>query len=80
MTIDLHPSKPQMAAILKLFLNETSKITTSFRNEFNNKNHVEMRYYNKIDVKYLMNYNFNMAFDGHFEFLRIIKEDLLNIS
>ena len=32
MTIDLLPIKPQMAAILDLFFNETLKITNSFRN------------------------------------------------
>ena len=51
MTIDLLPIKHQMAAILDLFFNETLKITTSFRNEFSIKNHVEMRYYIKIYVK-----------------------------
>ena len=45
MTIDLLPIKQQMAAILDLFLNETLKVTTNFRNEFSIKNHVEMRYY-----------------------------------
>ena len=40
--------KPQIAAILELFPNETLKVTNSFRNKFSNKNHVEMRYYIKI--------------------------------
>ena len=44
MTIDLLPIKHKMAAILDLFFNETLKVTTSFRNEFSIKNHVEMRY------------------------------------
>ena len=57
-----------MAAILDLFFTETLKVTTSFRNEFSIKNHVEMRYYIKIYVKYFMNYNYYMAFGGHFEF------------
>ena len=37
MTIDLLPIKPQMAAILDLFFNETFKVTNSFRNEFSMK-------------------------------------------
>ena len=48
MTIDLLPIKHQMAAILDLFFSKTLKVTTSFRNEFSIKNHVEMRYYIKI--------------------------------
>ena len=52
MTIDLLPIKHQMAAILDLFFNETLKITTSFRNKFSNKNHVEMR---GITLKYMSN-------------------------
>ena len=68
MTIDLLPVKNRMAAILDLFFNETLKVTTSFRNEFSIKNHVEMRYDNKIYVKEFMNFNFNMALGGHFEF------------
>ena len=51
MTIDLLPIQHQMAAILDLFFNETLKVTTSFRNEFSIKNHVEMRYYIKMYVK-----------------------------
>ena len=51
MTIDLLPIQHQMAAILDLFFNETLKVTTSFRNEFSIKNHVDMRYYNKMYVK-----------------------------
>ena len=37
MTIDMLPIKPQMAAILDLFFNETLKVTDSFRNEFSIK-------------------------------------------
>ena len=37
MTIDMLPIKPQMAAILDLFFNETLKVTNSFRNEFSIK-------------------------------------------
>ena len=51
MTIDLLPIQHQMAVILDLFFNETLKVTTSFRNEFSIKNHVEMRYYIKMYVK-----------------------------
>ena len=51
MTIDLLPIQHQMAAILDFFFNETLKVTTSFRNEFSIKNHVEMRYYIKMYVK-----------------------------
>ena len=51
MTIDLLPIKHPMAATLDLFFKETLKITTSLRNEFSIKNHVEMRYYIKIYVK-----------------------------
>ena len=51
MTIDLLPIQHQMAAILDLFFNETLKVTTSFRNKFSIKNHVEMRYYIKMYVK-----------------------------
>ena len=51
MTKNLLPIKPQMAAILDLFFNETLKVTNSFRNEFGVKNYVEMRYYIKIYVK-----------------------------
>ena len=51
MTIDLLPIQHQMAAIFDLFFNETLKVTTSFRNEFSIKNHVEMRYNIKMYVK-----------------------------
>ena len=68
MTLNLLPIKHQIAAILDLFFNETLKITTSFRNEFTIKNHDEMRYYIEIYAKLFMNYNFNMALGGHFEF------------
>ena len=50
-TIDLFPTKPQMAAILDLFFNGTLKFTDSFKNEFSIKNHVKRRYYIKIYVK-----------------------------
>ena len=46
----LLPMKPYMAAILDLFLSETSKITSNFRNKFSIKNHIEMRYFFKIYV------------------------------
>ena len=45
MTIYLLPIKPQMAAILDLFFNETFIVTNSFMHEFSIKNHVKMRYY-----------------------------------
>ena len=45
------PIKPQMAAILDLFFNETLKVTNTLRNEFSIKNFVKMRYYIKIYVK-----------------------------
>ena len=48
MTKDLLPMKPQMAAILDLFFNETLEVTNSFRNEFSIKNRVKIRYYSKI--------------------------------
>ena len=41
MITDLLPIKPQMAAILDLFLNENLKVTNSFRNEFSIKSHVK---------------------------------------
>ena len=71
MKIDqLFPIKPQMAAILDLFFSETLKVTNSFRNEFSIKNHVKMRFYIKLYVKSFINYNFTMAFDGHFKFCK----------
>ena len=51
MPIDLLPIKPQMAAILDLFYNETLKDTNSFINKFSIKNHVKMWYYVQIYVK-----------------------------
>ena len=51
MTIDLLSIKPQMAAILDIFFNETLKVTHSFRTEFSIKNHIKMKYYIKVYVK-----------------------------
>ena len=47
----LAPIKPQMAALLNWFFNETLKVKNSFINEFSIKNHVQMSYYIKIYVK-----------------------------
>ena len=51
MTMDLLPIKPQMAAVLDLFINEILKATNNFRNEFRIKNNVKMRYYIDIYAK-----------------------------
>ena len=94
MTIDFHPIKHQMTAILDFFFSETLKITNSFKNEFSINNHVKIWHYNKIYIKGFRNYNFNIAFGGNFEFcqkkrcfaqwklwdsLKVIKKNILAI-